>query len=60
MIGKNVKKIVYDNKHEIVNGLSDNTENTKNVLSQYYHAHIEASKDGIFYKGKNVLILKIL
>ena len=39
-------------KHGTKIGLSGNTGNAKTILSQYYHVHIEASKDGVFYKGK--------
>ncbi|MCY0978708.1 M23 family metallopeptidase [Chryseobacterium wangxinyae] len=38
-------------KHGTVIGLSGNTGNAKNVLPQFYHIHIEASKDGVFFKG---------
>ncbi|SDI54321.1 Muramidase (phage lambda lysozyme) [Chryseobacterium taeanense] len=40
-------------KHGTVVGLSGNTGNAKNILPQYYHVHIEASRDGVFYRGKN-------
>jgi len=40
-------------RHGSFIGLSGNTGNAKSILPQYYHVHIEASKDGIFYKGKN-------
>ena len=33
-------------------GLTGNTGNARNILSQYRHVHIEASRDGIFYGGK--------
>lgn len=39
-------------KHGANIGLSGNTGNAKGVLPQYHHVHIEASTDGIFYKGK--------
>lgn len=39
-------------KHGANIGLSGNTGNAKGILPQYHHVHIEASTDGIFYKGK--------
>ncbi|GEM_PF-1210688 len=42
------QKIKHGNKI----GLSGNTGNAKTISPQYYHVHIEASTDGIFYKGK--------
>jgi hypothetical protein len=41
-------KVMYG---EII-GLTGNTGNARNILSQYRHVHIEASGDGIFYGGK--------
>ena len=38
-------------KHGTLIGLSGNTGNAKTILPQYYHVHIEASTDGIFYGG---------
>ena len=38
-------------KHGTKIGLSGNTGNAKDVLPQYYHVHIEASKDGVFFRG---------
>jgi len=38
-------------KHGKVFGKSGNTGNAKDVLPQYYHVHIEASTDGVFYGG---------
>lgn len=38
-------------KHGKVFGKSGNTGNAKNILPQYYHVHIEASTDGVFYGG---------
>lgn len=32
-------------------GKSGNTGNAKNILPQYYHVHIEASTNGVFYGG---------
>ncbi|ANF49911.1 hypothetical protein A0O34_04920 [Chryseobacterium glaciei] len=40
-------------KHGTIIGLSGNTGNAKGILPQYYHVHIEASQDGIFYGGHN-------
>jgi len=40
-------------KHGTIIGLSGNTGNAKGILPQYYHVHIEASRDGIFYGGHN-------
>ncbi|WP_449400458.1 M23 family metallopeptidase [Chryseobacterium wanjuense] len=40
-------------KHGTVIGLSGNTGNAKGILPKYYHVHIEASRDGVFYGGKN-------
>jgi murein DD-endopeptidase MepM/ murein hydrolase activator NlpD len=38
-------------KHGKVFGKSGNTGNAKDILPQYYHVHIEASTDGVFYGG---------
>ena len=38
--------------HGEIIGLTGNTGNARNILSQYRHVHIEASRDGIFYGGK--------
>lgn len=38
-------------KHGKILGKSGNTGNAKNILPQYYHVHIEASTDGVFYGG---------
>lgn len=42
-------------KHGTKIGLSGNTGNAKDVLPQYYHVHIETSKDGVF-KGGNTRV----
>lgn len=38
-------------KHGKIFGKSGNTGNAKSILPQYYHVHIEASTDGVFYGG---------
>ncbi|QQY31405.1 M23 family metallopeptidase [Chryseobacterium gleum] len=38
-------------KHGKIFGKSGNTGNAKDILPQYYHVHIEASTDGVFYGG---------
>ncbi|MGN7706440.1 M23 family metallopeptidase [Chryseobacterium sp. 22543] len=38
-------------KHGKVFGKSGNTGNAKDILPQYYHVHIEASTNGVFYGG---------
>lgn len=40
-------------KHGEEIGLSGKTGNAKNILPAYYHVHIEASIDGVFYGGNN-------
>ena len=47
-VAKNAKVM-----HGEIIGLTGNTGNAKNILPQYRHVHIEASRDGIFYGGKN-------
>ncbi|MDR2236624.1 MAG: peptidoglycan DD-metalloendopeptidase family protein, partial [Chryseobacterium sp.] len=39
-------------KHGTIIGLSGNTGNAKSILPQYYHVHIEASRNGVFKGGK--------
>ena len=46
-VSKNTKVM-----HGEIIGLTGNTGNARNILSQYRHIHIEASRDGIFYGGK--------
>ncbi|VXC17769.1 MULTISPECIES: M23 family metallopeptidase [Chryseobacterium] len=38
-------------KHGEIIGKSGNTGNAKSILPQYYHVHIEASTNGVFYGG---------
>jgi murein DD-endopeptidase MepM/ murein hydrolase activator NlpD len=40
-------------KHGEEIGLSGHTGNANDILPAYYHVHIEASTDGIFYGGNN-------
>ena len=48
-VSKNTKVM-----HGEIIGLTGNTGNARNILPQYRHVHIEASRDGIFYGGKKV------